>query len=84
VGHEQRRRSITSKPRQTTHRVPCPTCGAWAQLRIADPIGGLQTEPVVVMFSCVNQTSAAHPVPDDSQLLLLLPDSGASAVSAAP
>jgi hypothetical protein len=74
VRYPQRRRTGFRKPRQTTHRVPCPTCGEWAQLRTADPIGEGQSEPVVVMFSCVNQTSEEHPVPVDDELLRLLPD----------
>jgi hypothetical protein len=65
-------------PRQTTYRVRCPTCDAWAQLRVADPFGQIQTEPVVVMFSCINQTSEGHPAPIDDHLLKLLPDSASS------
>jgi hypothetical protein len=65
-------------PRQVTYRVRCPTCGAWAQLRVADPFGHIQTDPVIVMFSCRNQTSESHPAPLDEELLKLLPDDSGS------
>jgi hypothetical protein len=61
-------------PRQTAYRVVCPTCSAWAQLRVADPLGQAQTAPVVVMFSCPNQISEDHKRPGDEDLLMLLPD----------
>jgi hypothetical protein len=64
-------------PRQVTHRVLCPTCSEWAQLRVAEPFGDFQTAPVVVMFSCVNQTSEEHIPPDDEVLLKLIPASEA-------
>jgi hypothetical protein len=61
-------------PREITYRVTCPTCGSWAQLRVADPFGKIQTEPVVVMFSCIRQTEDDHETPTDALLLKLLPD----------
>jgi hypothetical protein len=61
-------------PRETAHRVVCPTCSAWAQLRVADPFGRIQTAPVVVLFSCPNQVSEDHKRPSDEELLMLLPE----------
>jgi hypothetical protein len=60
-------------PRQITYRVSCPTCGSWAQLRVAEPFGGIQTEPVIVMFSCPEQTDEDHQPPTDEALIKLLP-----------
>ncbi len=57
---------------QVTYRVICPSCGAWAQLRIAESLGD-GTDPVIVMFSCPNQTSEAHVAPTGRQLYELLP-----------
>lgn len=61
-----------------TYRVQCPSCGSWAQLRVADPIGP-QTAPVVVLYSCLGQMDETHVMPGDAELLKLLPDaSGAT------
>jgi hypothetical protein len=60
-------------PRQTAYRIVCPTCSAFAQLRIADPFGQVQVEPVVVLFSCPNQLSEEHKRPLDDDLLMLVP-----------
>jgi hypothetical protein len=56
--------------RQFAHRVICPTCGSFAQLRVA--YRG-EWPPVVVVFSCRNQTSAAHAPPTRDQLIGLIP-----------
>jgi hypothetical protein len=67
--------------RQVAHRVSCPVCGDWAQLRIAYPFTdpACRTTPVIVMFSCIGQTDEEHISPDDADLLRLLPpDSGAA------
>jgi hypothetical protein len=60
-------------PDQTTYRVRCPACGEWAQLRVAESFDEAGTTPVVIMFSCVKQTSDDHMVPGDDELLKLLP-----------
>jgi hypothetical protein len=60
-------------PNQTTYRVTCPTCGSWAQLRVAESFGDQSRELVVVMFSCIGQTHQGHVVPSDAELLNLLP-----------
>ena len=59
--------------RQVTYRVRCPTCDAWAQLRVAESLGAGH-EPVIVMFSCPNQTSEDHPAPSGKALYQLLPE----------
>ncbi len=56
--------------RQYAHRVVCPVCGRWAQLRVA--YSGRRRR--VVVFSCSNQTEAAHPPPSRRELLALIPD----------
>jgi hypothetical protein len=56
--------------RQYAHRVVCPTCGSWAQLRVAYRD---QWPPRVVVFSCVNQTEACHLPPSRDALLGLIP-----------
>jgi hypothetical protein len=59
--------------RETAYRIICPLCGGWAQLRIADPFGRVQTEPVIVMFACVNEMDDGHGRPTHNQLRALLP-----------
>jgi hypothetical protein len=56
--------------RQLAHRVRCPTCGAWAQLRLAYRDDG--RPPVPVAFSCVNQTSSSHAPPTREQIMELV------------
>ncbi len=60
-------------PRATAYRIMCPTCSAWAQLRVAEPFGKVQTQSVVVLFSCPNQLSEDHKRPRDEELLILVP-----------
>lgn len=55
---------------QFAHRVSCPTCGEFAQLRVAYRD---QWPPVVVAFSCRNQTSATHVPPTQEELIALIP-----------
>jgi hypothetical protein len=57
--------------RQFAHRVVCPTCGQFAQLRIAYRD---DWPPIVVMFSCRNQTSASHAPPTREAMLALVPE----------
>jgi hypothetical protein len=60
---------------QVAHRVTCPVCGGWAQLRIAYPFTDARCdEPVVVMFSCINQTEAGHWWPAFAELMKLIPE----------
>ena len=56
--------------RQYSHRVACPVCARWAQLRVAYS----DRRRRVVVFSCSNQTEVAHPPPSRSELLALIPD----------
>ena len=56
--------------RQYAHRVVCPVCGRWAQLRVAYSARHRR----VVVFSCSNQTEASHPPPSRRELLDLIPD----------
>ena len=56
--------------RQFAHRVICPICGAFAQLRVAYRD---EWPPVVVVFSCRNQTSADHVPPTRDELIALIP-----------
>jgi hypothetical protein len=65
-------------PRETAYRVVCPTCSAWAQLRVAAPFGHVQTAPVVVLFSCPNQVGEDHKRPSDEELLMLVPETPSS------
>lgn len=55
--------------RQISHRVPCPTCGAWAQLRLSYRD---DRPPIAVMLSCPNQTSRDHAVPTRQQIRELI------------
>lgn len=56
--------------RQFAHRVRCPTCGAWAQLRVAYRD---RWPPTAVMFSCRNQTDESHTPPTREQILEMVP-----------
>ena len=56
--------------RQVSHRVVCPTCGAWAQLRVHYYE---DRPPAVVMLSCPNQTERWHETPTAAQLVSLIP-----------
>ena len=60
--------------RHPSGNSPCAlSVWGWAQLRIAYLGEGDAQRPVVVMFSCINQTDEAHIVPCDHELLALVP-----------
>jgi hypothetical protein len=61
----------SSLERQYAHRVICPVCGGWAQLRVAYRDN---QRPRIVMLSCPNQTERNHPRPSRREMLALLPD----------
>ena len=67
-------------PTEVTHRVRCPSCGEWAQLRVAHTIGD-GIAPVVVMFSCLGQTREDHVIPSEHDLLTLMPDEVVDAIT---
>ena len=56
--------------RQYAHRVVCPVCGGWAQLRVAYRD---HQRPRIVMLSCPNQTERTHPRPSRRAMLALVP-----------
>jgi hypothetical protein len=56
--------------RQYAHRVVCPVCGGWAQLRVAYRD---RQRPRIVMLSCPNQTERNHPRPSRREMFALVP-----------
>lgn len=60
--------------RQYSHRVVCPVCGRWGQLRVAYSD---RRPRRVVVFSCPNQTDASHPPPSRQELVALIPSDAA-------
>jgi hypothetical protein len=38
------------------------------------PHWGSGDKPVVVLFSCVNQTESGHEIPRDAELIKMIPD----------
>lgn len=58
-----------------THRIKCPSCGAFAQLRVANWYDADEREVHlgVATFSCINQNARGHVVPHDDQLLAAIP-----------
>ena len=61
--------------KSVAHRMRCPSCGSWAQLRVAYPITEASGRaPVVVLYSCLGETSEGHIRPTDAELLTLVAD----------
>jgi predicted RNA-binding Zn-ribbon protein involved in translation (DUF1610 family) len=56
--------------RQYAHRVVCPVCGRWAQLRVAYRD---HQRPRIVVFSCPNQTERTHTRPSRQEMVALIP-----------